>query len=74
MLNVLDGLLKENDIIVPYEVTFNTMKARQFEAWVNYLNINSVEEYVQLDKMYYDIVERKVEHSVCYDDAIEIIK
>ena len=34
------GLLKENDIIVPYEVTFNTMKARQFEAWVNYLNIN----------------------------------
>lgn len=33
------GLLLENDIIVPYEVTFNNMNSKQLKEWGSYLNI-----------------------------------
>ena len=33
------GLLLENDIIVPYEVTFNNMNSKQLNEWASYLNI-----------------------------------
>lgn len=35
------GLLKENDIVVPYEVTFNNMKSTELNEWSNYLNIHN---------------------------------
>ena len=35
------GLLKEEDVIVPYEVTFNNMKSTELNEWSNYLNIHS---------------------------------
>lgn len=35
------GLLKENDIVVPYEVTFNNMKSTELNEWSNYLNVHN---------------------------------
>ena len=33
------GLLLENDLIVPYEVTFNNMNSTELKEWSSYLNI-----------------------------------
>lgn len=34
------GLIKEEDKVVPYEVTFNSMKASEVDEWAKFLNIN----------------------------------
>jgi hypothetical protein len=34
------GLIAENSLIVPYEVTFNTMKSHEVEEWGRFLNIH----------------------------------
>lgn len=34
------GLIPENRVIVPYEVTFNNMKAVEFDAWTDYLDLH----------------------------------
>ena len=47
------GLLLENDIIVPYEVTFNNMNSKQLNEWASYLNI--AQDVNQLIKDY-DII------------------
>lgn len=47
------GLLLENDIIVPYEVTFNNMNSKQLKEWGSYLNI--AQDVNQLIKDY-DII------------------
>lgn len=36
------GLLKETDIIVPYEVTFSTMNSLELKSWSSYLNTTSI--------------------------------
>ena len=47
------GLLLENDIIVPYEITFNNMKSKELVKWASYLNI--AQDVNQLIKDY-DII------------------
>ena len=47
------GLLLENDMIVPYEVTFNNMKSTELNEWSSYLNItHDVNELIKS----YDII------------------
>lgn len=38
------GLIPENQVIVPYEVSFNTMTGQQIEEWSHFLNIHTTLE------------------------------
>lgn len=38
------GLIPENQIIVPYEVTFNTMKGREVDEWSKFLKVRQAFE------------------------------
>lgn len=38
------GLIPENQIIVPYEVTFNTMKGYEVDEWANFLGLHQAFE------------------------------
>lgn len=38
------GLIPENQVIVPYEVSFNTMTGQQIEEWSQFLNIHTTLE------------------------------
>jgi cytoplasmic iron level regulating protein YaaA (DUF328/UPF0246 family) len=38
------GLIPENRVIVPYEVSFNTMTGQQIEEWSRFLNIHTTAE------------------------------
>lgn len=38
------GLIPENQIIVPYEVTFNTMKAHEVNEWAKFLKVHQAFE------------------------------
>lgn len=47
------GLIPENQIIVPYEVTFNTMKGNEVDEWARFLEVHQAFEKVIVD---YDLV------------------
>lgn len=47
------GLIKEDKMIVPYEVTFNTMKAQEVDEWAKFLNIHEAYENIISD---YDLI------------------
>lgn len=47
------GLISENRVIVPYEVSFNTMTGQQIDEWSRFLNIHSdLEQTIQ----HYDLI------------------
>ncbi len=47
------GLIPENKIIVPYEVTFNTMKGYEVDEWAKFLEIHQAFEKAIVD---YDLI------------------
>lgn len=47
------GLIPENQIIVPYEVTFNTMKGHEVDEWAKFLEVHQAFEKTIAD---YDLV------------------
>jgi hypothetical protein len=47
------GLISENQVIVPYEVTFNTMKGHEVDEWAKFLEVHEAFEKVIAD---YDLV------------------